>query len=138
MTGSWWVHDDDVVGGGSPTPTLFDHARILRTRYGPGPWPGFGDPLPDARPDDTGLAFVGGGEDALLRRTPDGDGVLRPTGIELDTPLLDGGGSILAAMADSQGGPAPGLADYAHAVPVLHRYADLVRVRPPTLTGCGA
>ncbi|MFJ7205965.1 hypothetical protein ACIQWR_20815 [Streptomyces sp. NPDC098789] len=321
MTGSWWARDDVVGGGEDPAPTLFDHARILRARYGPGPWPGFGDPLPDARPDATRLAFVGGGEDALLRRTPDGDGVLRPTGIELadhlthllrasasgrgederrgprdfhdlhdllvtcspidvadelgaevrrrglpsdglralgrqlaergthrapvkiglvllglggdsrdrelllllgaldeltlyaavalhrsqtdgdaavhtlaqrvagwgrvqavrtlrgttdprigawllregfrntitveylahlaattgdlhgalrrphvDTPLLDGGGSILAAMADGQGGPAPGLADYAHAVPVLHRYADLVRVRPPTLT----
>jgi hypothetical protein len=315
LTGSWWAHNGDAVG---ESPTLFDHARTLRGRYGPGPWPGFGDPLPDARPDSTRLDFVGGGQDALVRRTPDGDGVVPPTGVELadhlehllpalapslggdqlrglhdllatcspievadelsaevrrrglpfdglrrlglqlaqhgthrapvkiglvllglggdirdrelllllgtldeltlyaavalhrsqpdadlavhalaqevagwgriqavrtlrhttdprirawllregfrntvmdeylahlaattgdlysalshphvDTPLLNGGGGILAAMADGQGGPAPGLADYAHAVPVLHRYADLVQARTPTIAMLG-
>lgn len=301
-------------GVASTSPTFLDHARTLRARYGPGSWPGFGDPLPDARPDSTRLAFVGGGEDALVRRTPDGDGVVPPSGAELashlehllsalvpglsgdklkglhdlltacspidvaddlstevrrrglpsdglrrvgrqlaehgthrapvkiglvllglggdirdrelllllgtldeltlyaaialhrsqpdgdlavhalaqqvagwgrihavrtlrdtkepsirawllregfrnaimdeylahlaattgdlhgalnhphvDTPLLNGGGGILAAMADGQGGPAPGLAEYSHAVPVLHRYADLVHARTPTI-----
>ncbi|MDH6120256.1 hypothetical protein ABH930_006218 [Kitasatospora sp. GAS204A] len=311
MTGSWWVRNGDAAG---ETPTLLNHARTLRGRYGPGPWPGFGDPLPDAHPDNARLAFVGGGEDALVRRTPDGDGVVPPTGVELadhlehllsapapgiggdrlsglhdllaacspievadelsaevrrrgipsdslrrlgrqmaehgthrapvkiglvllglggdtrdrelllllgtldeltlyaavalhrsqpdadlavhtlaqrvagwgrvqavrtlrdttdsgirawllregfrntimneylahlaattgdlhsalshphvDTPLLDGAGGILAAMADSQGGPAPGLADYPDAVPVLRRYADLVQARTPAI-----
>ncbi|MFJ9517934.1 hypothetical protein ACIRPK_06655 [Kitasatospora sp. NPDC101801] len=51
----------------------------------------------------------------------------------VDTPLLAGAGGMLAAMAATQGGPAPGLADYPHAVPVLHRYADLVQLRTPTL-----
>ncbi|MFI0965686.1 hypothetical protein ACH4S8_30470 [Streptomyces sp. NPDC021080] len=312
MTGSRWVRDGETVGAG---PTLLDHARTLRRRYGPGPWPGCGDPLPDARPGGASFVFVGGGEDALVRRTPDGDGAAPPTGVELadhlehllrakesglggerlrglhdrlttcspidvadelgaevrrrglpseglrrlgrqlaehgthrapvkiglvllglggdvrdrelllllgtldeltlyaavalhrsqpdpdpavhalarrvsgwgriqavrtlrdttdprirawllregfrntvmdeylahlaattgdlrdalshphvDTRLLGGGGGILAAMAHGQGGPAPGLADYAHAVPVLRRYADLVRTRTPTIT----
>ncbi|MFJ9566879.1 hypothetical protein ACIRQQ_43450 [Streptomyces fuscichromogenes] len=311
LTGSRWVRNGGVVGG---SPTLFDHARTLRDRYGPGPWPGFGDPLPDASPNSARLVFVGGGEDALLRRAPDGNGVVPPTGVELadhlehllsaptsgiggdevrglhdllatcspievadelssevrhrglpsdglrglgrqlarhgthrapvkiglvllglggdirdrdllhllgtldeltlyaavalhrsqpdgdlqvhvlaqrvagwgriqavrtlrdttdpgirawllregfrnsimgeylahlaattgdlhgalshpyvDTPLLDGAGGILAAMADGQGGPAPGLADYPPAVPVLLRYADLVQARTPTI-----
>ncbi|MFG1805124.1 hypothetical protein [Streptomyces sp. NPDC049040] len=52
----------------------------------------------------------------------------------VDTALLDGAGGILAALARSQGGPAPGLADYRDAVPVLHRYADLApRERPATV-----
>ncbi|MFE2581655.1 hypothetical protein [Streptomyces sp. NPDC059378] len=74
------MRGDDGADG---RPTLLDHARTLRRRHGPGPWPGFGDPLPDAHPDSTRLVFVGGGEDALLRRTPEGDGVGPPTGVEL-------------------------------------------------------
>lgn len=80
MTGSWWVRNGDVAG---VNPTLFDHARALRRRHGPGPWPRFGDPLPDVRPGGTRPVFVGGGEDALVRHVPDGDGVAPPTGIEL-------------------------------------------------------
>jgi hypothetical protein len=52
----------------------------------------------------------------------------------VDTRLLEGAGDILAAMAIGQGGPAPGLADYSHSVPVLRRYADLVQARTPTIT----
>lgn len=70
-------------GAAGESPTLFDHARTLRGRHGPGPWPGFGDPLPDARPDSARVVLVGGGEDALVRHTPDSDGVVPPTGVEL-------------------------------------------------------
>ncbi|MFJ8164261.1 hypothetical protein ACIRBY_25515 [Streptomyces sp. NPDC096136] len=324
MTGTGWTRDAIAAAH----PTFFHHARTLRHRYGPGPWPDSGDPLPDAGPTDTGtststgtrtstrtgLGFVGGGEDALLRPDPAPHGTAPPTAAELaghlahllptappglggeaftrlhellatcspidladdlsaeirrrglpsdglrllgrqlarhgthrapvkiglvllglggdtrdrdlllllgsldeltlyaavalhrsqpdgdravhalarrvagwgriqavrtlrdtpdprikawllregfrntitdeylahlaattgdlhralgrphvDTPLLNGGGRILAAMAEGQGGPAPGLADYAHAVPVLRRYADLVQARTPTL-----
>ncbi|MFG2949372.1 hypothetical protein [Streptomyces adustus] len=51
----------------------------------------------------------------------------------VDTALLNGCGGILAAMAAGQGGPAPGLADYAHAVTVLHRYADLAQAGTPAI-----
>ncbi|MFF1838043.1 hypothetical protein ACFVXE_28120 [Streptomyces sp. NPDC058231] len=51
----------------------------------------------------------------------------------IDVMLLNGAGGILAAMADGQGGPAPGLADYSDAVPVLRRYADLVQTWTPTV-----
>jgi hypothetical protein len=86
MTGSWWVHDDIVAGD---RPTLLNHALALRDRYGPGPWPRFGDPLPDARPESPRLVFVGGGEDALMRRDQDGEGAPPPTGIELADHLED-------------------------------------------------
>jgi hypothetical protein len=52
---------------------------------------------------------------------------------EIDSALMNGAGGILAALAASQGGLAPGLADYPDAVPVLRRYADLVQVRTPNL-----
>ncbi|WP_406291942.1 hypothetical protein [Embleya sp. NBC_00896] len=52
---------------------------------------------------------------------------------EIDTSLMNGANGILAALAASQGGPAPGLADYPDAVPVLRRYTDLVQARTPTL-----
>ncbi|MFG2819193.1 hypothetical protein ACGFX4_07145 [Kitasatospora sp. NPDC048365] len=55
------------------------------------------------------------------------------SGPEIDAALMDGAGGILAALAASHGGPAPGLADYPDAVPVLRRYADLVHVRTPSL-----
>ncbi|MFB7337926.1 hypothetical protein ACFC00_41005 [Streptomyces adustus] len=53
--------------------------------------------------------------------------------LHVDTALLNGCGGILAAMAVGQGGPAPGLADYAHAVTVLHRYADLAQAGTPAI-----
>ncbi|WP_157597441.1 hypothetical protein [Streptacidiphilus rugosus] len=55
------------------------------------------------------------------------------SGTDIDVSLLNGAGGILAALAMSQGGPAPGLADYPDAVPVLRRYAELVRAGTPTI-----
>ncbi|WP_377268658.1 hypothetical protein [Peterkaempfera sp. SMS 1(5)a] len=80
MTGARWERDRGVA---RETPTLFDHALTLRSRYGPGPWPRFGDPLPDLRPDGSRLVFVGGGEDALIRHDPSSDGVAPLTGAAL-------------------------------------------------------
>ncbi|MEW1638536.1 hypothetical protein AB0469_31325 [Streptomyces sp. NPDC093801] len=65
---------------------------------------------------------------ALHRYQPDGDRAVHTLARQ-----VAGCGRILAAMAEGQGGPAPGLADYAHAVPVLRRYADLVPTRAPTI-----
>ncbi|MER7503418.1 hypothetical protein AB0L05_40485 [Nonomuraea pusilla] len=50
---------------------------------------------------------------------------------EVDDPLLDGAGDILAALAE--GGPAEDMADYPEAVPCLGRYAGLVQVREANL-----
>ncbi|GII55275.1 hypothetical protein Pth03_36640 [Planotetraspora thailandica] len=50
---------------------------------------------------------------------------------DVDEGLLSGAGGILAGLAN--GGPARDMTDYADAVPVLHRYADLAAERPPVL-----
>jgi hypothetical protein len=55
------------------------------------------------------------------------------TANQVDDALVDGAGDILAALADSEGGPAPGLSVYPQAVPVLARYARLLSSRSPTL-----
>ncbi|ROO86153.1 hypothetical protein EDD29_3716 [Actinocorallia herbida] len=55
---------------------------------------------------------------------------------EVDAALLDGAGDILSALA--LGGPAEDLTDYAEAVPVLHRYAELVGRTEPTLRALDA
>lgn len=52
---------------------------------------------------------------------------------DIDDALLDGAGGILAAMADSDGGPAKGLTAYPEALPALHRYATLLEAAPGTL-----
>ena len=52
----------------------------------------------------------------------------------IDDGLLDGAGGILAAMADSDGGPAKGLTAYPDALPALHRYATLLDSAPASLT----
>ncbi|MFC1413286.1 hypothetical protein ACEZCY_28640 [Streptacidiphilus sp. N1-12] len=52
----------------------------------------------------------------------------------VDQQLLDGAGSILAALADMPSSDVgPGLAEYPHSVPVLRRYADLVDTAAPTV-----
>lgn len=86
MTGSWWVSSGGVAGDHS---TLLDHALALRERHRPGPWPRFGDPLPDVRPGGSRLVFVGGGEDALVKHDRYGEGVAPPVGIELADHLED-------------------------------------------------
>ncbi len=52
-------------------------------------------------------------------------------GEDIDDPLLDGAGDILAALA--QGGPAQDICDYAEAAPALHRYGELIADREATL-----
>ncbi|MFF4540441.1 hypothetical protein [Streptomyces aureus] len=104
MTGSWWGPDGDAVGDG---PTLLDHARCLRELHGPGPWPWAGDPLPDARLDGRRPVFVGGGEDALLRASPDADGPPPPSGAELADRL----GHLLSATPSAPGRGPVGLHD---------------------------
>jgi len=50
---------------------------------------------------------------------------------DVDDALLQGAGGILIGLAT--GGPAEDMTDYADAVPVLQRYADLVATRPADL-----
>ncbi|GAA4555121.1 hypothetical protein [Planotetraspora kaengkrachanensis] len=50
---------------------------------------------------------------------------------DVDDALLAGAGGILSGLA--LGGPAEDMTDYADAVPVLHRYAELAAARPPEL-----
>lgn len=100
MTGTRWARD----GIAAAHPTLFHHARTLLHRHGPGPWPDSGDPLPDTRPTGTGtgLCFVGGGEDALLRPAQDHPGTAPPTGAELAAHLAH----LLPTAAPGLGGEA--------------------------------
>lgn len=48
---------------------------------------------------------------------------------DVDAPLLDGAAGILLALV-MEGGPAKGMSDYEDAVPVMHRFAELVDARP--------
>jgi hypothetical protein len=52
---------------------------------------------------------------------------------EADPALLEGAAGILAALARSDGGPAPGMPDYPDAVPALDRFADHAARAPATL-----